>query len=147
VPQEEQPEGQQAQDDAPGSAVIHKLMHGALDVHPTEWEQTGTISKYEDSYFGTPDGWRWFWKTPFYTFGCGILAILGILGQFAVPALDHAFGQPLGDNVDIVRTVMLFGGFLLLMIASPVYRPADWKPAKDVKDLTDHETFRSKWKR
>jgi hypothetical protein len=147
MPEEGQPDGQQLTDDDSSSAVVHKLLHGTLDDLPTEWEQSGKISEFEDRYFGTPDGYRWFWKTPVYTYGCGIPAILGILGQFALPALDHILGRPLGDSVDMVRTVMMFGGFFLLMIASPVYRPTGWKPAEDVKNFMDRESFKSKFKR
>lgn len=148
MPEGQVPIGRQSEDKQPGSLDARKAYrrrYAYLEAHL--WEQSGMVSKQEDEYYTSPPKWRWFWKTPVYTFGCGISALLGILGQFAVPALDRAFGRPLGDNVDMVRTVMLFGGFLLLMIASPVYRSAEWKPIDDVKNLIDRENFRSKFMR
>ena len=148
MPEGEEPIGQQSEDnqpDSPNAREAYRRKYSYLETHL--WEQSGMVSKQEDEYYNSPPKWRWFWKTPVYTFGCGIPAILGILGQFAVPALDHAFGQPLGDNVDMVRTVMLFGGFLLFMIASPVYRSNDWKPTEDVQALADREDFRKKFGR
>lgn len=148
MPDGEEPLGQQSEASQPASAnasEAYRRNYAYLETHL--WEQSGTVSKQEDEYYTSPPKWRWFWKTPVYTFGCGITALVGILGQFAVPTLDRAFGQPLADNVDLLRAIMLFSGFLLLMIASPVYRSADWKPADDVKNLIDRENFRSKFKR
>ena len=148
MPEEGQPDDKQLQDQIADAASVNELLRqGRAVKEKSEWELSGIISKQEDEYYSSPPKWRWFWKTPVYTFGCGIPAIVGILGQFALPWLDHACGQPLGENVDAVRTVMLFGGFLLLMLASPVYRSNDWKPADDVQSLSAREDFRRKFRR
>lgn len=148
MPERGQPDGSPVLDDDSGSVNTDEALHHGAQLRETSlWELSGRVSKQEDEYYASPPKWRWFWKTPLYTFGCGIPAILGIVGQFAVPALDRACGQPLGDKADLLRTIMLFGGFFMLMLASPVYRSKDWKPTQDVQALADREAFRNKFGR
>lgn len=121
-----------------------KLQRFAAKAWASEWQAAGQVSPIEDNLYAKPDGYCWFWKPAASTAGFGLPALLCLIGQFFVPALNASCALPPAGSVDIVRAVLLFGGFALLMIASPVYRPREWSPQDDEQLLRDREVFRGK---
>jgi len=77
-----------------------------------------------------PLGWRLFWKGPAHTFGAGVPAWMLIIGQLWLPELDAALGNPLNGHTGLTRLGLILVGAVLLYIAAPLYKPADWTPAK-----------------
>lgn len=98
-------------------------------------------SEPDDTRFYGPVGWRLVWKPLWMTLCFGIPAWLLIIGQMWEPELNAALGGPLGSHNGLVRLAMLFAGAFLLFLAAPMYKPADWTPAKQ-RDLDrDHAYF------
>jgi len=108
------------------------------------WELSGTIGRAEDRRFSEPEGFRYFWKPPGVTYGFGLPAVLLIVVQMWFPELNSALGDPAGEYIGLLRIAALFLGALLLFIAAPLYKPADWTPQQQQELDAAHEYFRNK---
>ena len=127
------------------AAPSQQAMHQAgLNAERQVWRSVGSVSPVEDRRYAGPTGWRLFWKPPAYTFGAGGPAWLLIIGQLWLPELDAALGQPLGIWLGLTRLGMILAGAVLLYIAAPLYKPADWTPAKQKEMDQDHAYFQRK---
>lgn len=104
----------------------------------------GNVSPAEDRRFAGPSGMRLFWKPPLYTFGAGGPAVLLIVCQLWLPNIDAALGDPLGSYVGLGRLGMILLGALLLFVAAPLHKPADWTPEKQQEIDSAREYFRGK---
>jgi len=108
------------------------------------WKAVGSVSPAENRRFAGPLGWRLYWKPPAYTFGAGGPAWLLIIGQLWLPELDAALGSHLGGYLGLTRLGLILVGAVLLYIAAPLYKPADWTPAQQKEMDEDHDYFQRK---
>ena len=121
------PEEADALDRSPSQDDMHRAAERA---EGREFQAAGVVSKSEVRRFAGPRGFRYFWKPPVYTFGAGIPGILLIVGQMWLPELNAAVGNPLAGHVGLARLAVILLGSWLLFVAAPLYKPADWTPAK-----------------
>jgi hypothetical protein len=134
--------------DASGAGLSGEMLQRGLAMaEKYEWQLSGQISPVEDEYFANlskPDGYRWFWKPLAFTIVCGLAMLICFCGYVFLRPLDAALGNPLGGYVELSRAILLFSGFGMLMIGSPLYRPVDWTPEYDAKTMRDREAFKLK---
>lgn len=62
------------------------------------WQARTMLRPFDDRRFLPQEQECWYWKPVAVTVGFGLPALLCILGQFFVPALNASFGQPLGET-------------------------------------------------
>lgn len=141
IPQKPKPE------DTEGGVSLEQMARYRRTAELKTWAATGWISTVVDRYFSTPEGLRWYWKSPAITLGCGIPSLLLLLGQFYVPWLNAHFGNFFSGYITTLRVLMLIAAFILLALAAPIQRPLGWKPADDEKNQELHEEFQRKFRR
>jgi hypothetical protein len=77
--------------------------------------------------------------------GFGLAAIALLAGQFFIPLLgEHLDNTAMIENSGYLRLGMLLLAVILLSIATPVYRPIDWRPEDDAKIEEEHQSFQRK---
>jgi hypothetical protein len=76
--------------------------------------------------------WVLWWKPFWITFGLAPLGLIAIIGQIWLPRLNSLMPDPLDKvYISIMRIVLFILGAFLLMISSPVYHPASWRPGAE----------------
>lgn len=134
----------------------HKDNQGPMDINEI-YERAGDRniladagrpSRSEDDYYGTPEGYRLFWKPLPLMLGAGIPGLALLLLAFMLPAVLETQGISLKSGVNdftgIVRLGIAFAAFILLMLAAPLYKPVEWSPAWQRQLDSDREHFRRK---
>jgi len=102
------------------------------------------VNRHEDARHSKDDGWRFFWKPPGMTLGFGIPGLVLLIVQAWEPEINAALGGLLGSHDVVVRLGMQLLGAMLLFIAAPLYKPADWTPEQQLALDRDKAYFRSK---
>ncbi|MCC7479760.1 hypothetical protein IT575_15065 [bacterium] len=134
----------------PGKPVpINELYAKATEVNFFSIFRASAHNKYLNERFSVPESryWRLFWRPWPITLGFGSAALLLIL-------LALYGGELLGVKAiyaptwfKLLRVGLMFGGFICLMLAAPLYKQRDWSPDKGQKEYDEMESFRERYSR
>lgn len=87
------------------------------------------------------------WQTGLF----GMLALAFLVGQWFLPEVNEALGEPLGGkwdgNLGIIRMCMMFAGAFCAFIAWPKYQHKGHKDDEAIAMARSKEEFRRKFKR
>lgn len=107
------------------------------------------ISPSEERRFGKPQTFRFFWRSPLVMLAAGIPGLIIFIGSFQTAELLDGLGISLtdanGNNwTGLLRLVITIVGLVLLAVAAPTYRLADWIQTEEDKLEQDHQHFQNK---
>lgn len=94
-----------------------------------------------------PEGFRFFWKPLGLTLGAGMPGLLFVVLAISLPRVLEAAGMELsraGGGMGLARLGIAFLGFILLMLASPNYKPNDWTQAKQRELERERQRYHEK---
>ncbi len=134
----------------PGKPVpINDLYERATELSPLEIARESASNKYLNERFSVAESrfWRLYWRPWPVTLGFGSAAVVLILLALFLAEIAgvNAVNAPVWFK--LLRVAFMFGGFICLMTAAPLYKQRGWSPEKETAEYEELESFRRRYSR